>query len=235
MFLRDPHIEKSVGKQSSEFFQPGAFRHGGGDSHKLLFFSAQVFHGIGKYFRIRESLLIGKRFPRFYIKRSCSVKTVRMQAGRSVATAFFRKDMNDHRSLHSLGFIKELHHLAHIVAVHWSQICQPHIFKKHSRNDQLLDAALGLPHRIHQGGSHFRDFFQCLRHAEFHSCVGFRRSQGAEIGRHSSHVPGYGHIVVVKDNDKIGLQFRRVIQRFISHTACKRPVSDHGNHIIVVA
>ena len=102
MFLRDPHIEKSVGKQSSEFFQPGAFRHGGSNPHKLLFFSAKVFHGVGKHFRIRESLLNSKGFPRFYIKRSCSVKTVRMQAGRSVATAFFRKDMNDHRPLHTV-------------------------------------------------------------------------------------------------------------------------------------
>ena len=87
--------------------------------------------------------------------------------------------MDNNRSLHSLCLIKKLHHLAHIMAIYRSQISQPHIFKKHSGNDQLLDAALGLSDRIYHGGSNMGNLFECFCHADLHSCISLSCTQSA--------------------------------------------------------
>ena len=85
------------------------------------------------------------------------METVRMGAGRNIAFSFFRQHMDHYRSFHPFCLVEQLHHLAHIVSVHRAQVGKSHIFKKHSRDEQLLDAAFGLAHSIHNGRSHSRD------------------------------------------------------------------------------
>ena len=102
------------------------------------------------------------------------MELIRMLPCRFVSSALICQDMNDHWSLNSLRLIKKAHHLAHIVSVHRSQICDPHVFKKHSRDDELLDAALGLAHRIYQCSSDTWYLLEIFGHIDLHSRVGFR-------------------------------------------------------------
>ena len=133
------------------------------------------------------------------------MKPVRMGTCRFVSSAFLCQDMNNYRSFYPFCFIKEFHHLTHIMTVNRPQICQPHIFKQHSRNEKLLDTAFGFSHGIYQSSPYLRNFLQCLCHAHLHSCISFCSSQCAQISGHTSYISGNGHIIVIYDNNKICL------------------------------
>ena len=111
----------------------------------------------------------------------------------------------DENGFRGFRLIKQLHHLTHIMTVNRSKICQSHILEQHSRNKKLFDAAFGLSHGIYQCGADFRNFLQRLCHSHLHPCVSFRSPQGTQISRHSSHISGNRHIVIINDNDKIRL------------------------------
>ena len=106
------------------------------------------------------------------------MKLIRMQTCRFVATSLLCQNMDNNRSFYSLCLIKKFHHLTHIMTVNRSQISQTHIFKKHSGNDQLLNTALGFADRIHHGCSNMWNFFERFCHADFHSRVSLRCTQG---------------------------------------------------------
>ena len=83
--------------------------------------------------------------------------------------------MNDHWSLNSLRLIKKAHHLAHIVCPSTGpRYVIPMFSKSIPGNDELLDAALGLAHRIYQCSSDTWYLLEIFGHIDLHSRVGFR-------------------------------------------------------------
>ena len=179
MFFRNTHIKKTLREFLPESVQSGSIWHSSCNSNYFFVLLCQRTYCTGKMIRICRRCFCCKRSATLDVKRTCSVKTLRMGRCRSIASAFFCKDMDNNRSLHSLCLIKKLHHLAHIMAIYRSQISQPHIFKKHSGNDQLLDAALGLSDRIYHGGSNMGNLFECFCHADLHSCISLSCTQSA--------------------------------------------------------
>ena len=116
------------------------------------------------------------------------MKLIRMQTCRFVATSLLCQNMDNNRSFYSLCLIKKFHHLTHIMTVNRSQISQTHIFKKHTRYDELLDTALCAAHRIYHRSSHLRDLLKCFRHIDFHSGVDFCCTKRAQIRRNATDI-----------------------------------------------
>ena len=100
---------------------------------------------------------------------------------RSITFSLLREDMKDHGSFDSLGFFQRPHHLADVVTVHRAQIGKTHIFKKHARNKQLLEAVLCLPNPADNLLSVDRDAIQGIRHRGLQVQITIRRTETAEI------------------------------------------------------
>ena len=178
MLFRNPHVKKTLREFLPEPVQSGPIGHGSRNGNYFPVLLCHRTYCAGKTVRICGRCFFCKRSAAFDLKRTGSMKTLRMGRCRSITSALFRKDMDNHRSLHSFCLIKKLHHLTHIMAVYRSKISQTHIFKKHSGNDQLLNTALGFADRIHHGSSNMWNFFERFCHADFHSRVSLRCTQG---------------------------------------------------------
>ena len=57
-----------------------------------------------------------------------------------IALALFCQYMDKHRPFHPFGLLEYPQQLADIMAVHRAQISDAHIFKQHTRDDELLQA-----------------------------------------------------------------------------------------------
>ena len=106
---------------------------------------------------------------------------IRVLSGRLIAAPLFCEYMNHNRSLHTLGLVKKPHHLAHIMAIYRAKVSQSHIFKEHSRDKKLFNAAFCPSHGIYHGSSYTGDLLHCLIQAHLHSCVCFRGTNNAEV------------------------------------------------------
>ena len=76
--------------------------------------------------------------------------------------------------------------------------------QKHTGNKKLFDTALCLSHSIDHGFSYPGNLLQSLRHPKLHPCIGFCRSQSAEVSGHSTYISGNRHIIIINNNNKIG-------------------------------
>ena len=181
MLFCNSHIKEPIRKSLGKLFQPGTIRHGSCNGNQLLFFCCHLAQSICKHIRIaRTDLLLGW-LSSLDVKRSDSMKHIRILSCRFIATSLFCKNMNHNRPFHTLCLIKKTHHLAHIMPVHRSKIGQSHIFKEHSRNKKLLNAAFRPSHSIHHSGSHTGNLFYRLIQAHFHSGVCFCSTDRTEI------------------------------------------------------
>ena len=235
MLLRDAHVEEPVREIAMEPFQTGAHLHGSRHSHHLRIAVSHFPHDGGKNIgpvRLHPLVL---RKAGSDIKRLCTVESGRMALCRSITVSLLREDMKDHGSFDPLGFFQRPHHLADVVTVHGAQIGKTHIFKKHARNKQLLEAVLCLPNPADDLLSVDRDAIQGIRHRGLQVQITVRRTETAEIIGHAAHVLGNRHVVVVQNDDKIALQAGGVIHGLVGHSAGEGAVSDDGNHIVIPA
>ena len=69
--------------------------------------------------------------------------------------------------LDALCFLKYTDHFLHVMAVHRSQIRDPHVLKQHSGNEELFDPVLQLVQTICQRSSDHRNRGECPFHPEF--------------------------------------------------------------------
>ena len=56
-----------------------------------------------------------------------------------------------------------------------------------------------------------------------------------QIFGYAAHIFGYGHIVIIEDNNKIGFQPGGIIQGFVGHPSRKGAVPDYGNNRVVLS
>ena len=62
-----------------------------------------------------------------------------------------------------------------------------------------------------------------------------RGNQLREIGRHRPHRRGNGHIIIIQNHNQITVRRTGIIHRLISHASRHRPITNHGNHVIIPA
>ena len=114
-----------------------------------------------------------------------------------------------------------------------SEICNSHIFKKHTRNDQLFDTALRPADLLDQRIPDLRDLLKRRCHAFLQPGIKICCPDLCQISGHSSDIFRDRHMIVIQHNNKITVQLGRIIKRLKRHSTRHRTVTDHGNHTIV--
>ena len=109
------------------------------------------------------------------------MKSGRMAQRRFISLSLSGQHMNKNWPLKTLRFLKDPHHLMNIVSVHRPKVGDPHVLEKHPRDHNLLDAALGLPNRVHHPRTDLRDLFQRPGHAHFQFRIRCRRPDSAQV------------------------------------------------------
>ena len=136
-----------------------------------------------------------------------------------VALALFGQNVHQHRVIQLFRLPKHLAELGNVVPVHRPQIGDAHILKEHPRDKQLLDAVLGALDLVDHGRAHHGNPVQGVGHVFLQVVIAAACSQAVQIARHSAHVLGNGHFIVVEHDDEILLHARRVVQCLVGHSA----------------
>ena len=142
--------------------------------------------------------------------------------------------VDDTGVVQTLRVLEYLHELPDVVPVHGSQIGDAHIFKQHSRKDQLFDPVLCASQALHQGFSDGRDRAETLRQLLLETVVSLSCADTAQILRHPAHIFRDGHLIIVQHDDKVLLQSRRIVQGFIGHSPGEGAVADHREDVIIL-
>ena len=154
---------------------------------------------------------------------------------RAVAFALFCLHMDQDRAVDLGSLPQDRDQRPDIVAVHGAQIGNAHVFEQHAGDHQLLDGVLGPGDLFHHAAAHHGDPVQGLLGVLLESVVAFGRPQLGQVGMDASHVAGDGHVVVVQNNDKVGLPVSGVVEGLVGHAACQGSVADDGNDLIVLS
>ena len=234
MLLRDPHVKKPVRIGVAEPLQPGAVRHGGRDGHDPVVALPQLHHHRGKNIGVVGLHFFLQRHAGLHVKGLRPVKTGRMLFRGRIALALFGEHMDEHGVFPALRLPDHPHQSGRIVSVHGAQIGDPHILEHHARDHQLLQAVLGPAdarhHRLPVPG-----ITDGVVNAVLHVQIGVGSADVVQIFGNAPHIFRNGHVVVVQDDDEIGLQPGGVVQRLIGHPAGQGAVPDHGNHRIILS
>ena len=154
------------------------------------------------------------------------MKSGRVFLCRSIPLALLGQYMDQYGTLDSLGLFDDFDQAFHVVSVHRSQIRHPHVFKKHTGDHQLFKAALCSTKAIYNTVSArltLKGIIDSFLQIEIAGC----RTDIIQIFGHATYIFGDGHIVIIEDNDKIGLQLCSIIQCFVCHASGKGSVTDH--------
>ena len=227
MLFRDSHIKKPLRKHPREPGKTGSIRHRRCNRNNLFIVLPNIGHYFRKDIRIRISCTFVSGFSALYFKRTCPVKPGRILLCRSVSFSFFRNHMHQHRMIHPPGLMEHPYKSAHVMSVHRTQISDTHIFKKHTWNKELFNAAFCPLYLTDNPFSSFGKLFQGILHASFQSGVCLGSPQPVEIPGHASYIFRNGHIVVIQYDYKIAFQMRSIVQGFISHASCHGAVADN--------
>ena len=233
MLFRNPHIKKPVRIGVAEPFQARAIRHGRRDGHNLVISLPQLHHDGGENIRVVGLHFLFQRHARLHVKGLRPMKTGRMPFRRRISLPLFGEHMDENRVLSALRFPDHPHERRRIVSVHRSQIGHAHILEQHARNHQLLQAVLRPPDSGHNRIPVF-GVADGVINAVLHIQIGVGGADIAQIFGNAAHIFRNGHVVVIQNDDEIGFQPCRVVQRLICHSSGQGAVSDHGNHRVVL-
>ena len=115
------------------------------------------------------------------------------------------------------------------MSVDRTQIYDSHFLKHHScRNHKGFKAVL-CPSDLAYDTVTVGLVFDLVIYALFKSEVSGRCSDGIKILGNTAYILGYGHVVVVKNDDKIRIESSGIIESFVCHSSGKRSVSDNRN------
>ena len=155
--------------------------------------------------------------------------------GKRIAESFFRYHMHDTTGVLALGFLQDGIHFFKIVSVDGTEVNEPQIFKNIVVDEKSLGGVLQYftsdQKRLADNGNFFQKPFGIL----LQPVIPFAGADTGKIVVQTADVAGYGHIVIVENDDQIELFFGTVVQRLIDHAVCQRAVTDDRDGIIVVS
>ena len=232
MLLRDAHVKKAVWEAVPEPFQACPVRHGSRDRDHVRDTVRKLAHHRAEHVLIAGVAVLCLWEPVFDLKRFRPVKSGRMLHRRLISLPLHGLHMNHDGAGIALCFPEDLRHLGNVMPVYRTDILDPQIFEEHPRDNDLLDAVLCIADAVDHPVAVYRDLVERVFHTALQVRIGVGRAQTAQVNRKAAHIFRDGHFVVIENNNEIGLELRRVVQRLIRHAAGKRTVPDHGDNAV---
>ena len=182
MSFCNSHIKKARRIFRPKPLQPGTVRHSCCDCNHPVILCRNLRNNRGKHIGIVRFFLFHQWLSTWNIKRSCTMKPIRMFLCRLISTAFFRLHMYNHRTVNFFCLPQNPYQIHQIMSIHRSQISDSHIFKNHARNQQLFQTALCLSDSADHTFS-VRQTLQRIVYAGLELLVCFRSSQRGQMLR----------------------------------------------------
>ena len=156
------------------------------------------------------------------------VKSARIALGRRVSLPFPGFEVNDHAVARIARRLQQVDHCAVVVAVGRSQIVEPHILEVITAVHGILEGFLDPANGAEQPVSDERDLLDEMRGAALGAEVALLLPQARHMHGETSDVLGYGHFILVDDDNKTQ-SGTHVVECLVDHAACKSTVT-HDCH-----
>ena len=141
--------------------------------------------------------------------------------------------MHKNGMIDTLCFINGSLNLFYVVSVYGAEISDAHVFKKHSRNHQLLNGVFRLLYLMNESFTNHGNLQKSSTYIHLQSVISAVRAETVKILRHSAYIFGYRHLVVIEDYYEILLHAGSIVETLVGEAAGKRTVSYDGYHCIV--
>ncbi len=225
MLFGDAHIEKAFRIFFGEFRKPGAIRHGRCDSDQALVLVRHVDQPVAEHLRIGLVLGRSQRIAVAGVKLAHAVILARIVFRRLVTAAFLGRNMQKLRARQFPDIAKCGHQGIQIVPIDGTNIVEAEFLEQRARSDHALDMLLGTFGELQHGGYHTQHFFTGPTHGGIEAPgkqLGQVVVERADIGRN-------GHVVVVENDQQVGIHRACIVQRFECHAGCHGAIADDGH------
>ena len=129
---------------------------------------------------------------------------------------------------------QQLYQMVHIVSVHRAEVTQPHRFKQIAPFKQhRLYTVVDILHKVTHLGTDAVEFAQHIPDIVFDSIVSLGRGNIQQILTQPACIGVDGHVIIVEDNQKIGIVDTGIVQSFKCHSARHGTVTDNGYGLAV--
>ncbi len=151
--------------------------------------------------------------------------------GGGVAFAFFGDDVQEPGALDVLEVFQGLDEHVHVVAVDGADVVEAELLEQGAGHDHAFHVFFCTSCQFPDAGHFAEDFFAFL-------ADGGVQPAGQDLGEvvvHGADVGRDGHVVVVEDDEQVGVYCPGVVHGFEGHTAGDAAVADDGDHVFVLA
>ena len=146
----NPHIKEASGEGLFKGIQSGAVRHSRGNGYNIPILPSLFHHGLRKDLGIAKSCTFRLVLSGGQMEGTYPMVMAGGLLRRHIALSLFGDHMNQHRMIHSFGFLKHRFQCLNVVSVHRSQIGDAHVFKKHAPDKKLFNRIFGIFQTIHK-------------------------------------------------------------------------------------
>ena len=235
MLLGYAHIEITLWKFLRKFDHAGAFAHGRRDADQVLVLLRHIAQPVAEYLRVAglggwpgdwlgHDALRRVKFSHAVIKQTIFF-------GARIALALLRDHVQELRPLKMADVVQRGKQHVQIVAINGTDVIETEFLEQRARRDHALDVFLGALGEF----QHWRHALQHLFAAAPHGGIKTPRQQLGQIVVKRAHWPRDGHVVVVENDQQIGVHRTRIVQCLECHATAHRAVADDGHRAPVAA
>ena len=164
-----------------------------------------------------------------------SMEFFRILLRERISLSLFCDRMDHDRAIKLFCAGEHFNQLCRIMAVNRAKIGEPHLFKQHVWDEQILDLIFQVQHTAEQPRTNLGEFSQKLSCIMLEMLVGAARAHAVQMPVHSAHIVRNGHIVIVEHNDQRLFALPRIVKRLETESACQCAVAQYGNHAALSA
>ncbi len=236
VLLGDGHVEVALRVLPAETHQARALAHGRGDAHQLRLGGGGIAQPVAEHVGVGRFLrrALGRQ-ALARVERADGVVTDLVALGRLVALALGGHDVQQVRPLLALEGLEGGQQQRQVVAVDRAGVVEAHLLERGGRHEHALP--LFLPALDEARRRAVALVAEDLLAALAQRVEGTAGGGAAEHLGQPAHRLGDGHVVVVEDDQDVGLLVHAagMRQRLERHARGHRAVADHRHHAALVA
>ncbi len=150
---------------------------------------------------------------------------------RGVAFAFFGDDVQEPGAADVLEAFEGLDEHVDVVAVDGADVVEAELFEQGAGDDHAFHVLFGPARQFPDAGHLFEGLFALFAHGG----VELAGQDLGEVVVHGADVGRNGHVVVVEDDEQVGVDGAGVVHGLEGHAAGDAAVADDGDHVVVPA